>query len=82
MLRPGGDLVCLIKPQFELEREDVGKGGVVRDPALHRKAVEKIHGFTINELSKDWRGVVESPISGADGNIEYLAWLKHLAPSD
>jgi len=82
LLRPEGDLICLIKPQFELRREEVGKGGIVRDPELHRKAVEKIHDFTVNELSKDWRGVVESPISGADGNLEYLAWLKHLAPSD
>lgn len=77
VLEPKGDLICLIKPQFELERKDVGKGGIIRDPELHRKAVEKIRDFTVNQLAKDWRGVVESPISGADGNIEYLAWLTH-----
>ena len=77
VLRTGGDLVCLIKPQFELEREQVGKGGIVRDPELHRQAVEKIRRFAKDVLAKDWRGVVESPISGADGNLEFLAWLKH-----
>jgi 23S rRNA (cytidine1920-2'-O)/16S rRNA (cytidine1409-2'-O)-methyltransferase len=77
VLKPDGDLICLIKPQFELKREQVGKGGIVRDPELHQQTVEKIRAFTENELAKDWRGVTESPISGADGNIEFLAWLKH-----
>lgn len=77
VLRPDGGIVCLIKPQFELQRGQVGKGGIVRDPDLRREAVEKIRAFVTGDLAKEWRGVVESPISGADGNIEYLAWLSH-----
>lgn len=77
VLRPDGGIVCLIKPQFELQRCQVGKGGIVRDPDLRREAVEKIRAFVTGDLAKEWRGVVESPISGADGNIEYLAWLSH-----
>lgn len=76
-LRPEGDLICLIKPQFELRREQIGKGGIVREPALREEAVARIRDFATGALAKDWRGLVESPISGADGNIEYLAWLRH-----
>jgi len=77
VLRAGGDLVCLIKPQFELAREDVGKGGIVRDEALRAKAVDKIHSFVTDDLAKHWHKIVPSSISGTDGNQEYLAWLKH-----
>ena len=79
VLKPEGDLICLIKPQFELRREQVGKGGIVRDPALHEEAVARIRDFATRELGKDWRGVVPSPISGTDGNVEFLAWLRHSA---
>lgn len=77
ILRSDGDLVCLIKPQFELQRDQVGKGGVVRDEQLRTSAAEKIHRFVSDDLAKDWRGLTESPISGADGNREYLAWLRN-----
>lgn len=77
VLRPGGDLVCLIKPQFELRREQVGKGGIVRDPELREEAVNRIRNFVTTELAKDWRDLTESPISGTDGNVEFLAWLRH-----
>ncbi len=77
VLRPGGDLVCLIKPQFELRREQIGKGGIVRDPALREEAVERIRAFATGALGKRWQGVIPSPISGADGNLEFLAWLRH-----
>lgn len=77
VLKPGGDLVCLIKPQFELRREQIGKGGIVREPALRDEAVARIRNFVTDELAKDWRGLVESPISGTDGNVEFLAWLRH-----
>jgi 23S rRNA (cytidine1920-2'-O)/16S rRNA (cytidine1409-2'-O)-methyltransferase len=70
-----GSLVCLIKPQFELRREDVSKGGIVRDPALHQRAVEKIRGFITAEHGLEWRGVIPSPITGTDGNQEFLAWI-------
>lgn len=74
VLEEGGMVVPLIKPQFELEREDIGKGGIVRDPALHERAVEKIRKF-VEESGREWRGVIESPITGTDGNKEFLAWI-------
>ena len=76
-LEGGGCIVALIKPQFELERADVGRGGIVRDAALHERAVEKVRSFV--ELSlPDWRwtGVMDSPILGTEGNKEFLACLK------
>lgn len=77
LLKPAGDIVCLIKPQFELRKDQVGKGGIVREPELHDEAVEKIRGFVLGVLGKSWQGLTQSPISGTDGNIEFLAWLKH-----
>ncbi|MCB1232861.1 MAG: TlyA family RNA methyltransferase [Verrucomicrobiae bacterium] len=77
VLKPGGDLVCLIKPQFELRKEQIGKGGIVREPELRDEAVAKIRDFVTGELAKDWRDLIESPISGTDGNLEFLAWLRH-----
>jgi 23S rRNA (cytidine1920-2'-O)/16S rRNA (cytidine1409-2'-O)-methyltransferase len=77
VLEAGGAVVCLIKPQFELPRRDVGKGGLVRDPALHERAMEKIRDFVTGGLAKEWRGQIESPITGTDGNREFLAWLTH-----
>jgi len=75
VLENGGELVCLIKPQFEVGREDVGKGGIVRDPELHRRAVDKIRNFATGQCERKWRGVIDSPITGADGNREFLAWI-------
>lgn len=77
VLAPGGRIVCLIKPQFELRRDQVGKGGIVRDDDLRAEAVTKIRDHVENELAKCWRGHVASSISGTDGNQEYLAWLTH-----
>jgi 23S rRNA (cytidine1920-2'-O)/16S rRNA (cytidine1409-2'-O)-methyltransferase len=70
-----GSVVCLIKPQFELDREDISKGGIVRDPALHERAVEKIRRFVVDECRREWRGLIASPITGTDGNQEFLAWI-------
>jgi 23S rRNA (cytidine1920-2'-O)/16S rRNA (cytidine1409-2'-O)-methyltransferase len=75
VLAPAGDIVCLIKPQFELARDQIGKGGVVRDPALHHHAIDKIHAFVAGPCGRTWRGWIESPLTGADGNREFLAWL-------
>ncbi len=75
-LEEGGDLLVLIKPQFELQPEDIGPGGIVRDPALHQRAVDKIHDFVVNELQREWMGVADSPITGMEGNKEFLAWLR------
>lgn len=75
-LEEGGDMLVLIKPQFELQPEDIGPGGIVRDPALHRRAVEKIRLFVTEELHREWMGVADSPIKGMEGNKEFLAWLR------
>ena len=75
-LLPDGDLLVLIKPQFELQPEDIGPGGIVRDPRLHQRAVDKIHDFVVNELGREWMGVADSPIKGMEGNKEFLAWLR------
>lgn len=76
VLAPGGGMVTLIKPQFEAGREQVGKGGVVRDEAVRLAVVEAIRQFGIN-LGLSWEGVATSPITGPKGNVEYTAyWLK------
>jgi 23S rRNA (cytidine1920-2'-O)/16S rRNA (cytidine1409-2'-O)-methyltransferase len=77
---PGAHLIALIKPQFEVGKGEVGKGGVVRDPELHRAVCERIAAWL--EAQPGWRvlGVVESPIAGADGNKEFLIAAR-LAPS-
>ncbi|MFM2302049.1 MAG: hypothetical protein RLZZ84_1785 [Pseudomonadota bacterium] len=64
-------LVALIKPQFEVGREEVGKGGVVRDPALHQRVCDEVRGWL---EGKGWivDGIVESPIKGPEGNVEFL----------
>lgn len=75
VLEGGGSVVCLIKPQFELRREDITKGGIVRDPILHQRAINKIHDFVTGEYGCKWRGMIPSPITGTDGNQEFLAWI-------
>ena len=74
LVRPGGRVIALIKPQFEVGRGEVGKGGIVRDPAARERAIRSVReaatsmGLTVS-------GFCESPITGADGNIEYLILL-------
>jgi len=75
-LRPGGQAVVLIKPQFELSREEVGKGGIVREAELHAKACAKIESYIRAQEGLDWLGLMESPIQGTDGNKEFLAWIR------
>ena len=75
-LEEGGDIIVLVKPQFELQPEDIGPGGIVRNPSLHERAVEKIHRFVTEELHRSWMGVSPSPITGMEGNKEFLAWLR------
>ena len=75
-LAEGGDLLVLIKPQFELQPEDIGPGGIVRDPKLHQRAINKIRTFVTQELGKQWMGLADSPIKGMEGNREFLAWLR------
>ncbi len=66
-----GELVALIKPQFEVGKSDVGKGGIVRDDAKRAQAVESVVAFA-REIGFDVKGVIESPIKGAEGNVEFL----------
>jgi 23S rRNA (cytidine1920-2'-O)/16S rRNA (cytidine1409-2'-O)-methyltransferase len=66
-----GELVALIKPQFEVGKGDVGKGGIVRDVAARAAAVETVVAFA-REIAFDVKGVIESPVKGAEGNVEYL----------
>jgi 23S rRNA (cytidine1920-2'-O)/16S rRNA (cytidine1409-2'-O)-methyltransferase len=68
-----GDLVALIKPQFEVGKGEVGKGGIVRDDAKRAAAVDAVVAFA-RENGFDVRGVIESPIKGAEGNVEYLMY--------
>lgn len=72
LLKPGGQVVALIKPQFEVGKGRVGKGGIVRDPALHEESIAKVRAAAI-ALGWSERGVVASPITGAEGNVEFLA---------
>jgi 23S rRNA (cytidine1920-2'-O)/16S rRNA (cytidine1409-2'-O)-methyltransferase len=76
VLKESGLVICLIKPQFELSRPEGGKGGIVREPELREKAVERIRGFVTGDLERTWCSVMESPITGADGNVEFLALLR------
>jgi 23S rRNA (cytidine1920-2'-O)/16S rRNA (cytidine1409-2'-O)-methyltransferase len=71
LLKPTGVLLALIKPQFELQPEDVGRGGIVADPALHEKAQQKITRW-IDEQGHTVTGVVPSPITGTEGNQEFF----------
>jgi 23S rRNA (cytidine1920-2'-O)/16S rRNA (cytidine1409-2'-O)-methyltransferase len=76
LVRRGGEAIVLIKPQFELDPQRVGKGGIVRQEADRLAAIEKIQSFVIERLGREWRGVIPSPILGAKGNREYLACLR------
>jgi 23S rRNA (cytidine1920-2'-O)/16S rRNA (cytidine1409-2'-O)-methyltransferase len=75
LLVPGGQAVCLIKPQFEVEKGQVGKGGVVRDPALHRAAITKVIA-SAQAAGLAAGGLISSPITGPAGNVEFLVWLR------
>ena len=74
LMKPGGRIVSLIKPQFEAGRDQVGKGGVVRDPAVHEEVIEKVRQFGTEELGFQWLELCTSTIKGPKGNIEFLAY--------
>ncbi len=74
---PGALLVALIKPQFEVGPARVGKGGIVRDPALRREACDTIADWLTAEMGWTVLGVTESPITGAEGNVEFLIAARH-----
>ena len=72
-LRQGAPIFALVKPQFEVGRDGIEKGGVVRDPALHRAAIERCKNAALS-MGCEIRGVVQSPITGPAGNIEFLLY--------
>lgn len=73
-LVPGGDIIALVKPQFEAGRAEVGKGGIVRDTAVHKDVLRRTLTFA-TERGLAVRGLTTSPIQGATGNVEFLVWL-------
>ena len=75
LLSQDGQIVCLIKPQFEAGREKVGKKGVVRDPAVHLEVIEKVMAFAMS-IALEPNHLSFSPIKGPEGNIEYLLHLR------
>jgi len=81
LLAKDGEIVCLIKPQFEAGREKVGKKGVVRDKKVHMEVIRTVSSFA-NEIGFDCLGITYSPIKGPEGNIEYLLHLKTAKNSD
>lgn len=70
-----GEIVALIKPQFEAGRQQVGKGGIVKDPAVHRQVIDDILGWALAHKLFP-AGLMRSPIEGSEGNVEFLAWLR------
>ncbi len=75
LLAEGGSLVCLVKPQFEAGRSQVGKKGIVRDAHVHREVIENVIGYGLeNGLYR--YGLTYSPVTGTKGNIEYLLYMK------
>jgi len=72
LLMNGGRIVALIKPQFEVGKGEVGKGGIVKDPSQHQRVISEVNALA-ESLNLHVAGVIESPIKGADGNVEFLA---------
>ncbi len=83
LLRQAGQMVCLIKPQFEAGRDKVGKKGVVREPQIHEEVIHKVLDYA-DLIGFCVRGLTFSPVKGPEGNIEYLVWLekKEEVPAD
>lgn len=74
LLVPNSDVIALIKPQFEAGREQVGKKGIVRDPKIHLEVIQKVTNFAL-QMGYDVKNLSYSPITGGDGNIEFLLHL-------
>jgi 23S rRNA (cytidine1920-2'-O)/16S rRNA (cytidine1409-2'-O)-methyltransferase len=76
--KPGAQLLALIKPQFEAGRSEVGKGGVVREPAVHKRVCDEVQMWLVE---KNWtiNGLTTSPITGPQGNVEFLVWARNAA---
>jgi len=80
LARPGADLICLVKPQFEVGRENVGKGGLVKDEAEKARAVTEVRAF-LEASGWSVREQAQSPVTGGDGNVEFLVWATKRPPA-
>ena len=79
LLKPGGRIVALIKPQFEAGKAEADKGrGVIKDAAVHERVLEELRDFVAAQAGLCWRGVVESPLLGPAGNKEFLALIEKI----
>jgi 23S rRNA (cytidine1920-2'-O)/16S rRNA (cytidine1409-2'-O)-methyltransferase len=77
LLRPSGNIVALIKPQFEAGKTEVDKGeGVITDPAIHERVLRELEEFVTSNHALSWRGVTESPLLGPAGNKEFLVLIE------
>ena len=80
-LAPGGQVIALVKPQFEAGRSQVGKGGVVRDTRVHRAVLDDLLDWALRHGWYLW-GLIRSPVKGPKGNVEFLAWLGTAPPAE
>jgi 23S rRNA (cytidine1920-2'-O)/16S rRNA (cytidine1409-2'-O)-methyltransferase len=74
-LVPHGSIIALIKPQFEASKDEVGEGGIIQDSTVHERVVQEIIDF-LPSIGLDKKGLVPSPILGAEGNREFLVWAQ------
>jgi 23S rRNA (cytidine1920-2'-O)/16S rRNA (cytidine1409-2'-O)-methyltransferase len=80
LLRPSGNIVALIKPQFEAGKAEADRGaGVIRDPAVHDRVIRELKAFVEEHSALRWKAVVESPLLGPAGNKEFLVWIEKAA---
>jgi 23S rRNA (cytidine1920-2'-O)/16S rRNA (cytidine1409-2'-O)-methyltransferase len=80
VIKPGGAVIALLKPQFEAERAQVGKKGIIKDPKIHEEVIEKVKRYA-EENGFEVQDVTDSPIHGAKGNKEFLMRLKNVFPA-
>lgn len=76
------DIVMLIKPQFEAAREEVQRGGVVKDEAVRQRVVDEVRKAVTSGAGLAWQGAVPSPVKGPAGNVEFLAWCRKTGAAD
>lgn len=77
ILKPGGTLITLIKPQFEARKEEVGRGGIVRDAAIHQEVIKRVT-MALETRGYQCHGIIESPLLGATGNKEFLGYFQKM----
>ena len=78
LLKEGGSMILLIKPQFEVGRDEVGKGGIVREPEKHQRVIAAVNQAA-EELGLKTSGLIDSPIKGTDGNVEFLVLYRFVS---